>query len=71
MTAGPAATFTVEYGCDRRCQIEYDLAGVRTRSTYGMMLDRAEVAHRAAHRADPPVRVFVHGGDTKVRAGAL
>ena len=65
------ATLVVEQGCDRRCQAGYDLTGVRTRSTYGMMLDRAESAHKAAHRADPPVQVFVHGGDATVRAGAL
>lgn len=69
--AEPMATFTAEYDCERRCQVEYDLTDVRTRSTYGMMLDRAEVAHRAAHKADPPVKVFVHSGDATVRAGAL
>jgi hypothetical protein len=71
MTDDANATLVVEQGCDRRCRVEVDLTGWRTRLTYGQMLGRAETAHKAAHRADPPARVFVHGGDATVRAGAL
>jgi len=48
MTA-PAATFSVEYGCERRCRVEVDLTGQHIRMTLNQMMARAELAHKASH----------------------
>lgn len=48
---GAAASFTVEYPCDRCCRAEMDLAGVHLRFTHRQMLAAAEEVHGRAHRA--------------------
>lgn len=53
------STITVEFGCERQCQVELDLSEAPARMTLGMMQDRAENAHEAAHEAEP-VKVFTH-----------
>lgn len=71
MTAEPAATFVVEYGCERLCRVEYDTSDLNPRATHGMMLQQADAAHDAAHKAEPPVMVHRHAYTVLVKAGAL
>ena len=66
--AAVPAAFTREYGCHRRCQVEFDLAAVHVRFTLGQMLARADHAHEQAHLVDPQ-RAFRAFPDTLVRAG--
>lgn len=69
MTAESAATLIVEYSCDRRCQVEVDVAEHHARYTKNQMLVDAEAAHKAAHRYE--VKVFTRYAGATVRAGAL
>lgn len=48
-TAGVPATLTVEFGCDRRCQVELDLSEMHIRFTLGQMLTVVGCAHDGAH----------------------
>jgi hypothetical protein len=68
---GPAS-FTIDFGCDRRCQAEYDLEGASVRHTLGQMLAATERAHDEAH-ATEPVRTFRWGpfGEVVVRADVV
>jgi hypothetical protein len=65
------ATFTVEFGCDRACQVELDLDGVHIRFTLGQMLERAKLAHTDAHAREWPTRVHAWRDDVLVRATLL
>jgi hypothetical protein len=56
-TAGRPSAITVEYDCDRQCQVELDLSEAHVRMTLGMMQERTAVAHKAAHDAEP-VKAF-------------
>lgn len=69
--AEPQATFLVEFGCERRCVVERDTSDADPRHTHRQFLRQAEVAHDAAHAAEPPVRVFAWHETTLVKAGAL
>lgn len=69
-SAGVPATLTVEYACERRCQVELDLEEVHIRFTLGQMLVAANGAHEAAHLA-APTKVFRHRPELLVRAGTL
>lgn len=71
MSAEPAATFVVDYPCERLCRVEFDTADVDGRATYNRLLVRSETAHEAAHKADPPVKVFQWDYTLLVKAGAL
>jgi hypothetical protein len=71
VSAEPAATFVVDYPCERRCRVEYDTTDVNARTTHGQLQLRTEAAHKAAHKADPPVKVYTWHGDILVKAGAL
>jgi len=63
------ATFTADFNCERRCQVELDLDGVTIRFTLGRMIAYAERAHDAAHRASE--RVFRYEAAILVRAAVL
>lgn len=69
--AGMPATLTVEFGCDRACQVELDLDDVHIRFTLGQMLERARLAHADAHAREWPTRVFAWRDDVLVRAAVL
>lgn len=62
-------TYFLEFACERRCQVEFDLSEVHVRFTHGQMLEHAKAAHRAAH--DVAVKVFTFHDRTIVRAGDL
>lgn len=67
------STLTVEFDCERGCQVELDLSDMHIRMTLGMMQQRAEHAHKAAHEAEP-VKVFAFRSGVNcslVRAGVL
>lgn len=64
------ATFSVDFGCERACQVELDLDGMQVRFTLGQMLERAKMAHAGAHAAEP-TRVFRWRDDVLVRATVL
>lgn len=64
-------SFLVEYPCERRCTVEYDLADVHTRVTRGQMLLHTKDAHDAAHKVDPPRKAYRYDQDVIVKAGAL
>lgn len=66
----PQATFVVEYDCDRRCRVEYDTTDVNKRCTHNQLLLTAKVAHDAAHRATPQVKVHIWSDAVLVKAGA-
>ncbi|GIE84583.1 hypothetical protein [Actinoplanes regularis] len=66
----PAAVL-VEFGCERRCQAELDLDGIPSRHTAGQMNAAAEAAHKLAHEANPPEKVFRFSDNILVRADAL
>lgn len=68
--AGVPATLNVEFHCDRRCQVEFDLEDVHVRFTLGQMLSIAQSAHTDAHAAKP-VKVFRYRPEVLVRAGTL
>jgi hypothetical protein len=53
--AGLDAMFSVEYACDRRCQVEFDLSDVHIRFTLGQMLASVEMAHDKAHTKEQKV----------------
>lgn len=63
------ASFTVEFDCARRCQVEFDLDGVTIRFTLGQMLAYCERAHEAAHSASE--RVYRYEDAILVRADVL
>lgn len=65
-----AATFVVEYPCDRMCQVELDLSDIHNRFTRGQMLRTAEDAHVEAHGREP-VRVFSPRPEVTVRAALV
>lgn len=67
----PMTTFVAEYDCERRCTVEYDTVDVQPRATHNQLLLTARVAHDAAHKARPPVKVFAWNATTLVKAGAL
>ena len=69
-SAGVPATLTVEYACDRRCQVEFDMENLHIRFTLGQMLVVTDGAHEAAHLATP-TKVFRHRPEVLVRAGTL
>jgi hypothetical protein len=69
--ADVAVAAVVEFHCPRRCSVEIDLAGVSLRFTLGQIVANARTAHAAAHTANPPQRVYVHGAGILVRAGQL
>lgn len=71
MSDEPEATFVVDYPCERHCRVEYDTADVDPRATYNRLVLHAKAAHDAAHKADPPTRVFSWNYTTLVKAGAL
>ncbi|MFI6070374.1 hypothetical protein ACIA5C_02150 [Actinoplanes sp. NPDC051343] len=52
MTAGPQATFVVEYPCDQFCRIEVDLSGERGQFTLQQMLEKAEKSHQLVHEPE-------------------
>lgn len=69
--ADPMVTLLVEYACERYCQVEYDTDTAHPRATINQLLAQVKAAHDAAHKADPPVKVFVWRDGTTVKAGAL
>jgi hypothetical protein len=69
--AGIPATFTLEFDCDRACQVEVDLEDVHVRFTLGQMIERAKLAHADAHAREWPTRVFAWRDDVIVRATLL
>lgn len=63
------ASYTQDFDCDRRCQVEIDLVDIHVRFTLGMMIAKAEVAHKQAHKAAEAT--FRADTATIVRAGVL
>lgn len=61
----------VEYDCERRCTVEFDLVEVNRRFTCNQMLLHTKNAHDAAHKVDPPRKAFRYDHDVLVKAGAL
>jgi hypothetical protein len=54
VTAGPQATFVVEYPCDRFCRIEVDLVGERGQITLQQLWEKADELHRRVHEPEAP-----------------
>ena len=52
MTAGPQATFVVEYPCDRFCRIELELTGERNTVTLQQLWEKADERHRRIHEPE-------------------
>jgi len=52
MTAGPQATFVVEYPCDRFCRIEAELTGERNTVTLQQLWEKADEMHRRIHEPE-------------------
>jgi hypothetical protein len=63
-----AATFVVDFPCERLCRVEFDLTDVHVHFRYSQMLQHVTRAHAAAH-AVAPTNSFQYGADTMVRAG--
>lgn len=64
------ATLAVDFPCERRCQVEFDLGGLHPQFRLSQMLAVVERAHDEAHAA-APVRVFRYSGEVLVRADVL
>lgn len=52
MTAGPQATFVVEYPCDQFCRIEVELTTERGHLTLQQMWEKADGVHKRIHEPD-------------------
>jgi hypothetical protein len=52
VTAGPQATFVVEYPCDQFCRIEVELTGERNNLTLQQMWEKADGQHRRVHEPE-------------------
>jgi hypothetical protein len=52
MTAGPQATFVVEYPCDRFCRMEVELTGERNTVTLQQLWEKADERHRRIHEPE-------------------
>lgn len=64
------ATLVVEYGCIRRCSVEFDLTDVQSKYSYGQIMRTVESAHVTAHKGEA-VKVCTPIPDVTVRAMAL
>jgi hypothetical protein len=52
MSAGPQATFVVEYPCDRFCRIEVELTGERNTVTLQQLREKADGMHQRIHEPE-------------------
>jgi hypothetical protein len=52
VTAGPQATFVVEYPCDQFCRVEVELFGERSQLTLQQMWEKADDMHRRMHEPE-------------------
>lgn len=64
------ATLVVEYGCIRRCSVEFDLTDVQSKYSFGQMMRTVESAHVEAHKGEA-VKACTPIPDVTVRAVAL
>jgi hypothetical protein len=53
VTAGPQATFVVEYRCDQFCRIEVELTSERGDVTQQQLREKADGLHRREHEPGP------------------
>jgi hypothetical protein len=70
VTAGPQATFVVEYPCDQFCRIEVELTSERGEVTLQQLREKADGLHRREHEPEPAAAAPVVDQETPRRPAA-